>query len=82
MSPPMISVVGSADFNTTRLRTMFGSSYRFDVPSSGGSHGSRLIDWIVRKPHPDHKFVSVRFVDLGPSDHNGVRAAYDFTPCQ
>ncbi len=76
-----ISVIGSADFNTTRLRTLLGSSFRYDVPENGGSHGARLIDWIVRKPHPDHKFVGVHFVDLGPSDHNGVRAAYDFTPC-
>lgn len=82
MNLDTISVIGSADFNTTRLRSLIGDPFRFDVPSSGGSHSGRLIDWVVRKPHPDHKFVSVKFVDLGPSDHDGVRAAYDFTPCQ
>lgn len=77
-----VPVIGSADFNTTRLATLLGASFKYDVPSSGGSHGSRLIDWIVRRPHPDHKFVEVDFVSLGASDHRGVRAAYDFTPCE
>ena len=75
-----VPVVGSADFNTTRLRTLLGSAFAYDVPTSGGSHGSRLIDWVVRRPHADHRFVSVGFVGLGPSDHRGVRANYDYRP--
>ena len=75
-----VPVIGSADFNTTRLRTLLGTVFRYDVPASGGSHGTRLIDWIVRRPHPDHAFVEVQFVSLGPSDHRGVRASYDYTP--
>jgi hypothetical protein len=75
-----VPVIGSADFNTTRLRTLLGTTFRYDVPATGGSHGSRLIDWIVRRPHPDHAFVDVQFVSLGPSDHRGVRASYDYTP--
>lgn len=75
-----VPVIGSADFNTTRLASLLGSTFRYDVPTSGGSHGARLIDWIVRRPHPDHAFVDVQFVGLGPSDHRGVRAAYDYTP--
>lgn len=75
-----VPVIGSADFNTTRLRTLLGTTFKYDVPATGGSHGSRLIDWIVRRPHPDHVFVDVQFVSLGPSDHRGVRASYDYTP--
>jgi hypothetical protein len=76
-----VPVIGSADFNTTRLRSLLGTTFRYDVPATGGSHGSRLIDWIVRRPHPDHALVDVQFVSLGPSDHRGVRASYDYTPC-
>ena len=75
-----VPVIGSADFNTTRLPSLLGTTYRYDVPTSGGSHGSRLIDWIVRRPHPDHVFVDVQFVSLGASDHRGLRATYDYTP--
>lgn len=75
-----VPVVGSGDFNTTRLRSLLGAPFAFDVPASGGSHGDRLIDWIVRRPHPDHRFVDVQFVTVGSSDHRGVRAAYDYTP--
>jgi hypothetical protein len=75
-----VPVIGSADFNTTRLRSLLGTTFRYDVPATGGSHGSRLIDWIVRRPHPDHAFVDVQFVSLGASDHRGVRASYDYTP--
>ena len=73
-------VIGSADFNTTRLRTLLGTAFRYDVPASGGSHGTRLIDWIVRRPHADHAFIDVQFVSLGASDHRGVRASYDYAP--
>lgn len=75
-----VPVVGSGDFNTVRLRTLLGSGFRYDVPSSGGSHGSRLIDWVVRRPHPELAFVSARFITVGNSDHRGVRVAYDYRP--
>jgi hypothetical protein len=73
-------VVGSADFNTVRLRDLLGNHFKYDVPSSGGSHGSRLIDWVVRRPHPDLSRTGVTFVKLGTSDHRGVRATYDYKP--
>ena len=75
-----VPVIGSADFNTTRLRSLLGPSFLYDVPSSGGSHGRRLIDWIVRRPHPELRRTGVRFMALGTSDHRGVRAAYAYTP--
>lgn len=75
-----VPVVGSGDFNTTRLRTLLTGDFRFDVPSSGGSHGARLIDWIVRRPHRELAFMDARFVGLGPSDHRGVRATYEYRP--
>ncbi len=75
-----VPVVGSGDFNTVRLRTLLGSTFRYDVPDSGGSHGSRLIDWVVRRPHPELSFVSARFVTNGFADHRGVRVAYDYRP--
>ena len=75
-----VPVVGSADFNTTRLRALLGSDFRYDVPSCGGSHGTRLIDWVVRVPHRELRFVNARFISLAPSDHRGVRAAYEYTP--
>jgi hypothetical protein len=75
-----VPVIGSADFNTTRLRSLLGKEFAYDVPDNGGSHGDRLIDWIVRRPHPEHKFVDSRFIDLSPSDHRGVRSTYDYTP--
>lgn len=73
-------VVGSADFNTVRLRDLLGNHFKYDVPSSGGSHGSRLIDWIVRRPHPDLTRTGVKFLKLGTSDHKGVRATYEYKP--
>ena len=75
-----VPVIGSGDFNTTRLRSLLGSSFRYDVPASGGSHGSRLIDWIVRRPHSHLTFRAARFVTLGAADHKGVIARYDYTP--
>ena len=75
-----LPVIGSADFNTVRLRTLLGSDFLYDVPDSGGSHGARLIDWIVRRPHPHLTRTGVRFLRLGTSDHRGVRAGYDYTP--
>lgn len=75
-----VPVVGSGDFNTVRLRSLLGSGFAYDVPSSGGSHGARLIDWIVRRPNAQQRLVDVVFVTVGASDHRGVRATYDFTP--
>ncbi len=78
-----VPVIGSADFNTTRLPALLGTSFQYDVPANGGSHGARLIDWIVRRPHPDHTFIEAQFISLGPSDHRGVRASYDYrTQCR
>ena len=75
-----VPVIGSADFNNTRLRALLGAGFAYDVPSAGGSHGGRLIDWIVRRPHADHRFVDVRFFTPGSSDHRGVVAGYDYSP--
>jgi hypothetical protein len=75
-----VPVVGSADFNTVRLRSLLGDAFEYDVPSSGGTHGDRLIDWVVRRPHPEHEVVAVRVLSLGYSDHRGVRVGYDYTP--
>lgn len=80
--------IGAADFNTTHLRGKLldenngVQKYRFDVPESGGSHGSRLIDWIVHRKKDDNAYHldAVRFVDLTPSDHKGVRARYIYRP--
>jgi hypothetical protein len=78
-----VPVIGSADFNTTRLRTLLGATaFHYDVPKSGGSHGARLIDWIVRRPHADQKLVDAQFVSLAPSDHRGIRVSYDYAPCK
>ena len=75
-----VPVIGSADFNTVRLRNLLGAGFEYDVPDSGGSHRARLIDWIVRRPHDDLSLVGVRFMTLGNSDHRGVRAGYDYSP--
>lgn len=75
-----VPVVGSGDFNTVRLRALLGTSFRYDVPATGGSHGGRLIDWVVRRPHADLRFVSARFVTNGTSDHRGVRVTYEYEP--
>jgi hypothetical protein len=78
-----VPVIGSADFNTVTLRDLLGPTFEYDVPASGGTHGSRLIDWVVRRPHPDHEVVDSEIITLGFSDHRGVRASYDLTPsCQ
>jgi hypothetical protein len=83
MNLDTVPVVGSGDFNTVRLRSLLGGSFRYDVPTSGGSHGARLIDWIVRRPHAELRFVRSVFLTVGNSDHRGVRAAYDYQPaCQ
>jgi hypothetical protein len=45
--------------------------------------GARLIDWIVRRPHADLRFVRSVFLTVGNSDHRSVRAVYDYQPaCQ
>ena len=75
-----VPVIGSGDFNTVRLRSLLGTSFLYDVPASGGSHGSRLIDWIVRRPNSQQRLVGVRFITVGSSDHRGVLATYDYTP--
>ncbi|MDB4930161.1 MAG: hypothetical protein JWM10_2645 [Myxococcaceae bacterium] len=75
-----VPVVGSGDFNTTRLRSLLGSEFDYDVPTSGGSHGGRLIDWVVHLPHSQQRFVGAHFVTVGSSDHRGVSAGYDYTP--
>ncbi|HUS65358.1 MAG TPA: hypothetical protein VMZ28_12485 [Kofleriaceae bacterium] len=75
-----VPVIGSADFNTVRLRSLLGDAFEYDVPASGGTHGDRLIDWVVRRPHPDHEVHAVRVLTLGYSDHRGVRVGYDYTP--
>jgi hypothetical protein len=75
-----VPVVGSGDFNTTRLRSLLGSEFDYDVPRSGGSHGARLIDWVVHLPHSQLRFVEAHFVTVGSSDHRGVSAGYDYTP--
>lgn len=76
----MVPVIGSGDFNTTRLRSLLGDAFRYDVPDSGGSHGDRLIDWVVRRPHREYDFVESRFIRLGTSDHRGVRSTYTYRP--
>lgn len=85
-------VIGSGDFNTTHLRDKLRAEnndvqrFAFDVPASGGSHGNRLIDWVVRKKSDGdvYRLEGVRFIDLAPSDHRGVRARYTYrpSPCQ
>ena len=75
-----VPVVGSGDFNTTRLRSLLGSEFDYNVPSSGGSHGSRLIDWVVTLPHYQQRFVEARFVTVGASDHRSISASYEYTP--
>ena len=83
-----LPVIGSGDFNTTTLRAKLKAEnggtqpYVYDVPASGGSHGSRLIDYIVRRQDDGniYELTDVRFVNLAPSDHRGVRATYDYRP--
>lgn len=75
-----VPVIGSADFNTVRLRALLGDDFEYDVPATGGTHGDRLIDWVVRRPHPEHEPVAVRTIVLGYSDHRGVRVGYDYSP--
>ena len=81
-------VIGGGDFNTTRLRALLAEEndgtqpFRFDVPATGGSHGARLIDYVVRRKSDGDVYVlgDTRFVDLAPSDHRGVRATYTYRP--
>ncbi len=83
-----LPVIGSGDFNTTRLPTMLRDEnngtqpYLFDVPSSGGSLGNRLIDWVVHKKSDGVRYVfgAASFVDLSPSDHRGVRTRFTYRP--
>lgn len=75
-----VPVIGSADFNTVRLRGLLGDAFEYDVPDSGGTHGARLIDWVVRRPHAEHALVATEILPLEFSDHRGVRASYDYTP--
>ncbi len=80
--------IGGGDFNTTRLRALLAAEndgtqpFRFDVPPTGGSHGARLIDYVVRRRSDGDVYVlgDVRFGDLAPSDHRGVRATYAYRP--
>ncbi|MBK7858500.1 MAG: hypothetical protein IPJ65_07725 [Archangiaceae bacterium] len=81
-------VIGSGDFNTTRLPTMLKDEnngtqiYLFDTPSSGGSLGNRLIDWVVHKKSDGVRYVfgASSFVDLSPTDHKGVRSRFTYRP--
>jgi hypothetical protein len=81
-------VIGAGDFNTTRFRTLLrgendgAQPFVFDVPATGGSHGNRLIDYVVRRTSDKNVYVQtgVKFVDLAPSDHRGVRARYTYRP--
>lgn len=92
MKGATLPVIGSGDFNTTRLATMLKAEnnnvqpYLFDVPSSGGSLGNRLIDWVVHRKVDDKQYVfqAASFVNLAPTDHRGVRAAFKYrpAPCQ
>lgn len=80
-----VPVIGSGDFNTVRLRTKLaaeGGKFVYDVPAKGGSHGNRLIDWVVRRvvDGKAYELQSVAFLDLTPSDHRGVRARYKYRP--
>lgn len=84
--------IGSGDFNTTRLPAMLKAEndgtqpYLFDVPASGGSHGNRLIDWVVHRKRDAavYQLQAAAFVDLSPADHRGVRVRYLYRPppCQ
>lgn len=81
-------VLGAGDFNTTRLGSLLRDEnggkqpFAFDVPASGGSHGDRLIDYVVRRTADKSVYVPIgaAFVNLAPSDHRGVRVRYTYRP--
>jgi hypothetical protein len=81
-------VIGAGDFNTTRLRALLRDEnagtqpFVFDVPETGGSLGDRLIDYVVRRKSDKNVYVltGVKFIDLAPSDHRGVRTRYTYRP--
>lgn len=88
MMDSTLPVIGSGDFNTTSLRAKLKTEndgtqpYDYDVPAEGGSHGARLIDYVLRKKSDGaiHTLTETRFINLAPSDHRGVRATYEFRP--
>lgn len=73
-------VIGGGDLNTTRIRILFADpALRYDVPAHGGTHGRRLIDWLLHVDNPRLESTATQIVPLGASDHRGLLATYTLT---